>query len=102
MAKEEDEDVLDSGEGNEGERRGRQKVSVTVTESDTKLPPKLIARLLISPANDCHSLSQNGRECNPYSSVFLNLSLLNNDPNKFFKYEGEQVQLPGPRKENWV
>lgn len=37
--------------------RGTQKVSVTVTESDTKLRPKLIACLLISPANDRHSLS---------------------------------------------
>lgn len=69
--------------------RGRQKVSVTVTESDTKLRPKLIACLLISPANDRHSLSQNGRERNPYSSVF-NFHFLNNDPNKVFKYGGEQ------------
>lgn len=50
----------------EKSREGRQKVSVTVTESDTKLRPKLIACLLISPANDCHFLSQNGRERNPF------------------------------------
>lgn len=48
---------------------GREKVSVTVTESDTKLWPKLIACLLISPANDCHSLSQSDRNRNPCSSV---------------------------------
>ena len=80
--------VLEGG----GTRGGRQKVSVTVTESDTKLRPKLIACLLISPANDCHSLSQNGRERNPYSSVF-NFYFLNNDPNKVLKYGGEQSDL---------
>lgn len=76
----------------EKSRGGRQKVSVTVTESDTELRPKLIACLLISPANDCHSLSQNGRERNPYSSVF-NFYFLNNDPYKVFKYGGEQSDL---------
>ncbi len=70
----------------------RQKVGVTVTKSDTKLRPKLIACLLISPANDCHSLSQSGRERNPYSSVF-NFYFLDNDPSKVFKYGGEQSDL---------
>lgn len=78
--------------GGRGTRRGRQKVSVTVTESDTKLRPKLIACLLISTANDCHSLSQNGRERNPYPSVF-NFYFLNNDPSKVFKYGGELSDL---------
>lgn len=77
----------------EKSRGGRQKVSLTVTESDTKPRPKLIACLLISPTNDCHSLSQNGSErLNPYSSVF-NFYFLNNDPHKVFKYGGEQSDL---------
>lgn len=86
--------VGEMGEAMRGEesRGGRQKVSVTVTESDTKLRPKLIACLLITAANDCHSPSQNGRERNPYSSVF-NFYFLNNDPDKVFKYGGEQSDL---------
>lgn len=76
------------GVGGRGTRGGRQKK----TESDTKLRPKLIACLLISTANDCHSLSQNGRERNPYPSVF-NFYFLNNDPNKVFKYGGELSDL---------
>lgn len=101
-----DSDKLELGEGGrrrcvrergeamkrERSRGGRQKVSVTVTESDTKLRPKLIGCLLISLTNDCHSLSQNGRERNPYSSVF-NFYFLNNDPDKVFKYGGEHSDL---------
>lgn len=86
--------VRERGEAMKGERSrgGRQKVSVTVTESDTKLRPKLIGCLLISLANDCHSPSQNGRERNPYSSAFY-FYFVNNDPDKVFKYGGEQSDL---------
>lgn len=79
-------------------RQRRKKGSVTVTESDTKLRPKLIACLLISPANDCRSLSQNSRERNPYSSAF-NFYFLSNDSNKFSKCGGE---LSDPLCENHV